>query len=182
MSRRSSRLALASWTFGDGRDSTWVPLKWLAIWISEWAATIWISGLAHAASAPHAAGQIRPSSRTGADRRRQHPRDRRDRSVEAEFAKHREAAQRVRRYGADRGHQAERDRQIVVAALLRQVGGCEIDGDSPRRQREAGGDQCRADPLAGLGDRLVGQPDNGECGSSMTKFAWEFGSPLVDRS
>src|SRR6195256_5018264 len=55
--------ASASWTFGDGRDSTWVPLKWLAIWISEWAATIWISGLAHAASAPHAAGQIRPSSR-----------------------------------------------------------------------------------------------------------------------
>jgi hypothetical protein len=38
-------------------------LKWLAIWISELAATIWISGLAQAASAPHTAGQIRPSSR-----------------------------------------------------------------------------------------------------------------------
>jgi len=37
-----------------------VPLKWLAIWISELAATIWISGLAHAASAPQAAGQMMP--------------------------------------------------------------------------------------------------------------------------
>ena len=43
----------------SGRD----PLKWLAIWISELAATIWMSGLAQAASAPQAAGQIRPSSR-----------------------------------------------------------------------------------------------------------------------
>jgi hypothetical protein len=32
-------------------------------WISEFAAMIWISGLAHAASAPQAAGQVRPSSR-----------------------------------------------------------------------------------------------------------------------
>ena len=46
-----------------GRDSTCVPLKWLAIWISDFAAMIWISGLAQAASVPHAAGQIRPSSR-----------------------------------------------------------------------------------------------------------------------
>jgi len=46
-----------------GRDSTCVPLKWLAIWISEFAATICKSGLAQAASAPQAAGQIRPSSR-----------------------------------------------------------------------------------------------------------------------
>jgi hypothetical protein len=35
----------------------------LAIWISELAATIWMSGLAQAASAPQAAGQINPSSR-----------------------------------------------------------------------------------------------------------------------
>jgi hypothetical protein len=35
-------------------------LKWLASWISDWAATISISGLAHAASDPHAYGQINP--------------------------------------------------------------------------------------------------------------------------
>ena len=92
MSRRSSSGAAASCTFGWGRDSTCVPLKWLAIWISECAAMIWMSGLAQAASEPQAAGQIRPSSRDiGADRRRQNARDRRDRSVEAEFAEHGEA-------------------------------------------------------------------------------------------
>ena len=48
---------------GFGRDSTCVPLKWLASWISEAAATSSISGLAHAASGPQAEGQIRPSPR-----------------------------------------------------------------------------------------------------------------------
>ncbi len=49
--------------FGCGRERTCVPLKWLASWMSEPAAMISISGLAHAASGPHAAGQIRPSLR-----------------------------------------------------------------------------------------------------------------------
>ena len=49
-----------------------------------------------------------------------------------------------------------------MAAFLRQIGGREIDGDSPRRQRQARGDQRRANPFAGLGHRLVGQADNGE--------------------
>ena len=49
-----------------------------------------------------------------------------------------------------------------MAALLRQVGWREIDRDSPRRQRQTRGDQRRANPFAGLGDRLVGQSDDGE--------------------
>jgi len=135
----------------------------LAIWINEWAATIWMSGLAQAASAPHRAGQISPFiARIGADRCGQYTGHRRDRSIEAEFAEHREAAQRIRPNGADRRHQAERDRQIVVTALLRQIGWREIDRDSPRRQCETRGDQRRANPFAGLGDRLVGQSDDGE--------------------
>jgi hypothetical protein len=63
MSARSSAGSVVSRIFGCGRDSTWVPLKWLASWISEPAATISISGLAQAASGPHLAGQIRPSPR-----------------------------------------------------------------------------------------------------------------------
>ena len=146
-----------------GRDSTCVPLKWLAIWISELAAMIWMSGLAQAASEPQAAGQIRPSSRALAPiAAGKHARDRRDRSVEPEFAKHGEAGQRIRRDRADRRHQAERDRQVVVAAFLGQVGRREVDGDSPRRQRKPRGDQRRAHPLARLGDRLVRQADNGK--------------------
>ena len=85
-----------------------------------------------------------------------------DRAVEAEFAEHRETGKRVVRNGADRRHQAERDRQIVVAAFLRQIGGREIDGDAAGRQRQARGDHRRAYPLARFGDGLVGQADNGE--------------------
>jgi len=97
------------------------------------------------------------AARIGADRGRQHPRDRGDRAVEAELAQHREACERVRRNGPDRCHQAERDRQVVVAAFLRQVGGREIDRNAPRRQGEARGDQRRAHPLARLRHGLVGQ-------------------------
>jgi hypothetical protein len=105
MSRKSSSAICCSCTFGCGRDSTWVPRKWLAIWISELAATIWISGLAHAASAPQAGRADQAFvARIGPDRRRQYAGHRRDRSVEAEFAKHRETGKRVRRNGADRRH------------------------------------------------------------------------------
>jgi len=49
-----------------------------------------------------------------------------------------------------------------MAAFLRQIGGREVDRDSPRRQRETRGDQCRPHPLARLRHRLVGQADDGE--------------------
>jgi hypothetical protein len=64
MSARSSSVPFGSArTPGFGRDSTCVPLKWLASWMSDDGATISISGLAQAASGPHVAGQIRPSCR-----------------------------------------------------------------------------------------------------------------------
>jgi hypothetical protein len=49
----------------------------------------------------------------------------------------------------------ERDWQIAVDDLLREVGGDQIDGDSSRGQREAGGDQLLTNPFAGIEDRLV---------------------------
>ena len=99
-------------------------------------------------------------ARIGADRGRQYARHRRDRAVEPELAEHGKAVERVRRDRADRGHQAERDRQIVMAAFLRQIGRREIDGDPPRRQRQPRGDQRRAHPLARLGNRLVREADD----------------------
>ncbi len=63
MSFRSSAVPRTSRTFGFGRSSTCVPFMWLASWMSDPAAMISISGLAHAASGPHAYGQIRPSPR-----------------------------------------------------------------------------------------------------------------------
>jgi len=101
-------------------------------------------------------------ARIGPDRSRQHARNWRDRSVKSELAEHGETGQRIRRDCADRRHQAERDRQVVMAAFLRQVGRREIDGDAPRRQCQPRGDQCRSDPLAGLGHGLVGEADHME--------------------
>ena len=57
---------------------------------------------------------------------------------------------------------ARHDRQIEMAAFLRQIGGREIDGDVLVGKAEADRVQCVANPLAALGDRLVGQPDDGE--------------------
>ena len=66
-----------------------------------------------------------------------------------------------RQHAHDDQH-AERDRQIEVAAFLGQIGRGEIDDDPARRQGEAHGTECRADPLAALGHRLVRQADDGE--------------------
>ena len=94
--------------------------------------------------------------------RRQHARHRRDRSVEPEFAEHGDIRERIGGNRPDRRHQSERDRQIVVAAFLRQIGGSEVDGDAPRRQRKPRGDQRRTHPLARFRDGLVRQADDGE--------------------
>ena len=131
--------------------------------MSERAATISISGEAQAASAPHGGRADQPlPARIGADRRRQHARHGGNAAVEAELAQHGEAGDGVRRQRSDSGHQPERDRQIVMAALLGQVGGREIDGDAAGRQRQPGGDQRRAHALLGLRHRLVGQADDVE--------------------
>jgi hypothetical protein len=50
---------------------------------------------------------------------------------------------------------AERDWQIAVDDLLREVGGDQMDGDSPSGPHQAGDDQLLTNPFAGLGDRLV---------------------------
>jgi hypothetical protein len=66
------------------------------------------------------------------------------------------------RDGADRRHEAERDGQIVMAALLRKISRREVDGDAARRQRQPGGDQGGADALASLGHGFVGKAHNRE--------------------
>ena len=85
-----------------------------------------------------------------------------DGAVEGQFAERDEVAELVAGDGADRRHQRQRDRQIVVAAFLGQVGGREVDDDALRRQRQAGGMERAAHALAALGDRLVGQADDDE--------------------
>ena len=99
----------------------------------------------------------------GADGGRQHAGNRRNRAVKAEFAQHREARESIMRDGADRRHQAERDRQVVMAAFLGQIGGRQIDGDAAGRQRQSRGDHGRTHPLPRLRDGLIGQAHDGHC-------------------
>jgi hypothetical protein len=127
----------------------------LAIWISEFAAMIWMSGLAHAAGGGTDQPLLAP---VGTDGGRQYARDGRNRSVETELAEHGEACQCVRWDRADRRHQPKRNRQVVVAAFLGKIGGCKIHRDASCRQRKPRGDQRGADPLARFRDGLVGKP------------------------
>jgi hypothetical protein len=62
----------------------------------------------------------------------------------------------------DRRKQAERDRQIVMRPLLGKVGRRQVDGDHLGRKCKADRRKRCANPLAALGDRLVGKPDNRE--------------------
>ena len=83
------------------------------------------------------------------------------------------ALDRIGRDRADRSHQAERDWQIVVAALLGQIGRGEIDDDAARGKGKAGGGQRRAHALARFRHRLVRQPDNvkgGQAGRDLDLY------------
>jgi hypothetical protein len=102
----------------------------------------------------------------GGDRRRQHAGGGGEAAVEPQLAQRQVTGERVGRDGADGGHQCQRDGQVVMAALLGQVGGGEIDGDAPRRQAEARSGQRGPHPLTGFLHRLVGQADNQELGNT----------------
>ena len=93
---------------------------------------------AHAASPPHAAGQItpRPAARAAiAAGSTPGTRDSEPSSASSPSAT--KPARLSRGDHAHGGQQAERDRQVVVAAFLGEVGRREIDGDALRRQRQA---------------------------------------------
>jgi hypothetical protein len=88
-----------------------------------------MSAAAQAASAPHEEGQIRPLPRALAPIAAGRASDWRNRAVERQFAEHAEALDGIAGNGAGRGHQPECYGQVVMASLLGQVGGREIDGD-----------------------------------------------------
>ena len=71
------------------------------------------------------------------DRCRQDPGDGCQRAIERQLTERGEALERVGRNGTDGGHDAERDREVVVRALLREVSRRKIDDDAPCGQREA---------------------------------------------
>ena len=113
-------------------------------------------------AAAHRGADHAAPRRAGSDRRRQHAGNAAERAVERQLAQHDVARDAFARHHAHRRQQAERDRQVVVAALLGEVGRREVDGDALRRQRKAQRAEGRAHALAAFADRLVGQADHGE--------------------
>jgi hypothetical protein len=106
----------------------------------------------------------------GGDRRGQHARHRAQAAIEGELAHRREAREEAGIEDPARHHQRQRDRQVVVAALLVEVGGREVDGDAARGKREADRRQRGAHALAALRDGLVGQSDQQEGGQPAAEM------------
>ena len=120
---------------------------------------------------PRAAGPGRlGAARLGADqtqvhgpgrhRRRQHARHRRHRPVQRQFSHRGPAVQGVGRDHAHGRQDRQPDRQIVVAALLGQVGRRKIDDHPLGRHRKAQAGESPANALATLGHRLVAEADH----------------------
>ena len=84
--------------------------------------------------------------------------------IQPQLAQRQIAIERILGNGADRRHDAQRNGQVVMAALLGQVGRRQIDGNALGRQADAGGKERGAYPLARFLDRFVGQPDQDEIG------------------
>ena len=120
------------------------------------------------------------ASGVGRNRRRQHAGDRADRAVERKLPDDREAVERVGRNGADRRHHRKRDRQVVVAALLWHVGRRQVHGDALGRQREARGDQRRADPLTRFAHGLVAEADDREGDRPRRDLHLDINRPGLD--
>ncbi len=98
----------------------------------------------------------------GGDGSGQHACDRGQRAVQREFAQRRETLQRIGRDRADGRHDAERDRQVVMRALLRQVGGARLT--TIRRAGRARPEAVSAARTRSFDSahRLVGQADEHE--------------------
>jgi hypothetical protein len=95
-------------------------------------------------------------------RRKQYPGDAGQRAVERQLSQHRVLSELVRRQNIHRRQQRQGDRQIEMAAFLKNVGRGEVHGDPSWRQSQAQGAERCPYPLARLGNRLVRQSDHGE--------------------
>ncbi len=113
-------------------------------------------------AAAHRGADHAAPRRPGGDGRRQHAGHPGQRAVERQFAQHDETRDAFARDHAHGGQEAQRDGQVVVAALLGEIGRREVDGDALRWQRQAERAERGPHPLAAFTHRLVGQPHHGE--------------------
>lgn len=95
-----------------------------------------------------------------AARHRERAAHRPQRARERQLARELAAVERAGRKLAARGENAERDRQIEAAGLLRQIGRREVDGDAPHGKLEPAVLQRGAHALAAFAHFEIGQPDD----------------------
>ncbi len=105
--------------------------------------------------------QAQPALRR-VQRRRQHTGNPAQGTVQRQFTKDRIAGDHVGRQHIQGGQKGQRDRQIVMAAFLQNVGRRQVDGDAFGRQGKSQRMQGGAHSLAALADRLVRQSDQRE--------------------
>ena len=84
------------------------------------------------------------------------------RTSEAEFPDQLVAVGCLRRQLATRDQDADRDCQVETAALLGEIGGCEVDRYAPGRELETAVDQGTAHPVAAFLHGLFRQADDVE--------------------
>ncbi len=119
-------------------------------------------------------------ARRSADRGRQHAGDGVQSSIEMQLAQRCVTLHLVARQHVHRGQHAERDRQVVVAAFLQEVGRREIDEEPARRQRETHCGQGRAHPFPRLAHRLVRQADDEKGGQPSGDLHLHFHRHRLD--
>jgi hypothetical protein len=98
----------------------------------------------------------------GGHRRGQAAGDRHDAAVQRQLPQPRPAVEGVGRDHAHAGHHGQGDRQVVVAAHLRQVGRGQVGDDPLARPRQPHAHEGGPDALAALGHRLVAETDDDE--------------------
>ena len=105
--------------------------------------------------------------------------DRRDPSVQRKLADRRPVIEHVGWDDVHAGHDRQRDRQVVVTALLGQVRGREIDDDPPARQRKAEAGKGGAHALAAFRDRLVAHADQVESHFATGELRLDIDAPRL---
>jgi hypothetical protein len=120
----------------------------------------------------------------GSLRHRERPAARPDRAAEPELAEDRVALERVGGDVAAHGEDGARDREVEAGPRLAQRRRREVDRHTSLRELEAGVEDRRADALARLAHRPVGEADDREVGQARADVDLDGHAPrfeAVDR-
>ena len=100
--------------------------------------------------------------------------------IQRQFPQRDGALHLILRDDLQRGHERQRDRQVEMAALFRQIGGRQVDRDALGRQRDRQRVHRRTHPLFRLAHRLVGQSHQVKCRHPRRQRALHFDQPRLD--